>query len=106
MTPPTIYLQSEYFLPDGRQSLVFGLCLQPVIDNLNHGEGITLTAEVSGVEPLGLHDLDNKMTNVFHLVKCVAQSLKVQYNALIEIEILKKYPHYIFLPNFKLQSRI
>lgn len=45
-------LQSENFLPTGRQSFIFRLSLQSGINELQHAERVAFTTEVSGSETL------------------------------------------------------
>ena len=71
-----IVLQAEYLLPDWRKRLALCVGLHPVVDDLHHGEGVTLATDIRGVETLGLHDLDHQVADVFHVEESVCQPLK------------------------------
>ena len=71
-----LVLQAEYLLPDWRKRLALCVGLHAVVDDLHHGEGVTLATDIRGVETLGLHDLDHQVADVFHVEESVCQPLK------------------------------
>ena len=72
------HLQCKNLLPNWHQGLVLRMSVDSIVHNFDNSKRIAFAPNVCRIKPLGLYNLDNKMTNVLQLEESVRQMLNYQ----------------------------